>query len=309
MMMSVRTYLLACVALGAYARSTNTASIANERIHGHESFVDNDGVRIHYKSYGSGPLLILQHGFPDRETTWDTFQIQEFAKKYTVVTPTLRGYPPSDVPPQKEDYAAAAFVSDLLAVIKSTGKGSAVIVGHDVGGGVVQNFALAHSEMLKGLVMVNTPIIPVFLPLIEFDSHQQQLSEYTIPYYAYQPGQPKNVSTIVQHILNETYRDEIAGYLQESPLYGMLDFYSENFPAPPYGQNLSTEGLAQKVPSAIIWGELDPYFSLAMLNGLAAWFDYGIRLVTIPDAGHWSFRDKPARFNAELKSFLDFLEY
>ncbi|KAL7903857.1 putative hydrolase [Trichoderma velutinum] len=310
MMLRVGKYLMAGLALGgAHARSTSIASVANERIHGHESFVDNDGVRIHYRSYGSGPLLVLQHGFPDRETTWNTFQIQEFAKKYTVVTPTLRGYPPSDVPPAKEDYAAAAYVSDMLAVIKAVGKDSAVIVGHDVGGVVVQKFASAHSDILKGLVMVNTPIIPVFLPLIEFDSYQQQLSEYTIPYYAYQPGQPKNVSTIVQHILNETYRHQIADYVHKSPLYGMLDFYNENFPAPPYGQNLSTEGLAQTVPSAIIWGELDPYFSPAMLNGLAAWFDYGIRLVVIPGAGHWSFRDRPTRFNAELKSFLDFLEY
>ncbi|KAL7953604.1 putative hydrolase [Trichoderma compactum] len=283
-----------CLALGgAHARSIDIASVANERIHGHESFVDNYGVRIHYRSYGSGSLLVLQHGFPDRETAWNTFQIQEFSKKYTVVTPTLRGYPPSDVPPEKEDYAAAAYVSDMLPVIKAVGKGSVVIVGHDVGGVVVQNFASAHSDMLKGLVMVNTPIIPVFLPLIEFDSYQQQLSEYTIPYYAYYPGQPKNVSTIMQHILKETYRDQIADYVHKSPLYRMLDFYNENFPVPPYGQNLSTEGLTQTVPNTIIWGELDPYFSPAMLNGLEAWFDYGIRLV----------------FNVELKSFLYFLEY
>ncbi|KAK4071771.1 uncharacterized protein Triagg1_6009 [Trichoderma aggressivum f. europaeum] len=254
-MLNVGKYVLAGLALGgAHARSTDIASVANERMHGHESFVDNDG-----------------HGFPDRETTWNTFQIQEFAKKYTLVTPTLRGHPPSHVPLEKEDYAAAAYVSDMLAVIKAVGKGSAVIVGHDVGGLVVQKFASAHSDMLKGLVMAI-----------------------------------RNVSAIVQHILNETYRDRIADYLHKSPLYGMLDFYNENFPAPPYRQNLSTEGLTQ---SAIIWGELDPYFSPAMLNGLEAWFDYGIRLVVTPGAGHWSFRDKPTRLNAELKSFLDFLEY
>lgn len=105
----------------------------------------------------------------------------------------------------------------MLAVIKATGKASAVIVGHDVGGVVVQKFASAHTDMLKALVMVNSPIIPVFLPLIEFDSYQQQLSEYTIPYYAYQLGQPKNISTIVQRILNETYRDEIAEHMQKIP--------------------------------------------------------------------------------------------
>ncbi|KAK0761773.1 hypothetical protein N5P37_004572 [Trichoderma harzianum] len=222
--------------------STNIASVANERIHGHESFVGNDGMGIHYRSYGSGPLLVLQHGFPDREATQNTFQPQELAKKYTVVTPTLRGYPPNDVPLEKEDYAATAYFGHVGAV----GKGSAVIVGHDVRDVVVQKFALAHSDMLMGLVMVNTPIIPVFLPLTEFDSYQQQLSEYTIPYYAFLPGHPK------KHILNETYRDQIGDYVRKFPLYGMLDFYNENFPAPPYGQNLSTKGLAQTAPSAII---------------------------------------------------------
>ncbi|KAJ4854213.1 uncharacterized protein T069G_11192 [Trichoderma breve] len=74
----------------------------------------------------------------------------------------------------------------------------------------------------------------------------------------------------MQHILNETYRDQIADYVHKSPLYGMLDFYNENFPAPPYGQNLGIEGLTQTVPSAIIWGELDPYLSPAMLTGLEA---------------------------------------
>lgn len=99
-------------------------------------------------------------------------RIWEFAKKYTVVTPTLRGYPPSDVPPDKEDYAAAAYVSDMLAMIKRVGKGSVVIVGHDFGGVVEQKFTSAYSDMLKGLVMVNTPITPVFLPLIESNSYQ-----------------------------------------------------------------------------------------------------------------------------------------
>lgn len=70
-------------------------------------------MRIHYWPYGPGPLLILQHGFPDRETTWNTFQIQEVAKKYIVVIPTLRGYPPSNVPPENEDYAAAAYFGHL----------------------------------------------------------------------------------------------------------------------------------------------------------------------------------------------------
>jgi pimeloyl-ACP methyl ester carboxylesterase len=177
-------------------------------------------------------------------------------------------------------------------------------VGHDIGGAVVQYFALNHTDRVEALIMMNTPAIPVFLPLIEFDTEEQEYAKYTIPYYSYRPGQPKNISTLVEHIRNTTYRANIAEYLQESPIDGMLHFYSLNYPSPPYGQNISTTGLSQKVPSLLIWGDEDPYFSPKLLDGLQNWFEKGIRLVTVPGAGHWVHRDSWRRVNAEIKSFL-----
>jgi pimeloyl-ACP methyl ester carboxylesterase len=177
-------------------------------------------------------------------------------------------------------------------------------VGHDIGGAVVQYFALNHSSRVEALIMMNTPVIPVFLPLIEFDKEEQEYANYTIPYYAYEPGQPKNISTLVEHIRNSTYRDEIADYLEDSPIDGMLYFYDLNYPAPPYGRNISTVGLAQTVPSLLIWGDEDPYFSPKLLDGLQKWFKDGIRLVTVPGAGHWVHRDAWRRVNEEIRSFL-----
>ncbi|ETS83248.1 hypothetical protein PFICI_05124 [Pestalotiopsis fici W106-1] len=289
--------------------STVEALAANESsIFGVSKSVDNNGTRLHYIVYGSGEPLVFQHGFPDRESTWNTYQINEFAQRYKVITPTLRGYPPSDVPSGHSNYSSHSFVSDLASILDNESIDRAILIGHDVGGVVTQMFAYTFPERVTALVMTNTPFIPTFIPLVEFDAEQQKMSHYTLKYFDYVEGQPKNISTIVENIWNDTYRQEITDYLQNSPLAGMLSFYNENYPAPPYGQQVNLDGLIQSVPSCIIWGEEDPYFSPRTLDGLESWFSDGVRLVTIPHAGHWSFRDQPTRWNAELDSFLGFLE-
>jgi pimeloyl-ACP methyl ester carboxylesterase len=246
----------------------------------------------------------MQHGFPDHEATFNDFQIPLFAQSYTVLTPTLRGYPPSSVPPNASDYSADHFVSDLLVILANEKAEQVTLLGHDVGGAVVQYFALQHPDRVNALIILNAPVIPVFLPLINFDKEEQDYARYTIPYYTYQPNQPKNISTLVAPIRNVTYRSQIAAYLEESPIDGMLHFYNENYPGPPYGQNVSLDGLVQKVPTLLLWGEEDPYFSPKLLDGLEGWFERGVRLVTVPGAGHWVFRDEWERTNREIVGFL-----
>ncbi|KAF2010262.1 putative hydrolase [Aaosphaeria arxii CBS 175.79] len=271
---------------------------------GEEIFINNNGVTLHYRKYGCGPYLVLQHGFPDRETTFADFQVPAFAQSYTVLTPTLRGYPPSSVPPEAADYGPDYLVSDLAAILDHENTTTATVIGHDFGGAVVQYFSLYHPERVEAMVMMNTPPFATFVPLINFDKEAQEYARYTIPYYTYKPGQPKNISTLVENIRNTTYRAEIAAYLEASPIDGMLHYYSANYPGPPYEQNTSVSGYVQKVPSMLLWGVEDVYFSPKMLDGLEGFYNKGIRLVTVPGAGHWVFRDDWQRSNEEIWSFL-----
>jgi pimeloyl-ACP methyl ester carboxylesterase len=66
-----------------------------------EGFASNGDVRIHYRAYDSGLLVIFQYGFPDNEGTYAA-QVAEFTRDHVVVTPPLRGYPPSSVADEKE---------------------------------------------------------------------------------------------------------------------------------------------------------------------------------------------------------------
>ena len=95
-----------------------------------EGFVDSDGVKIHYVTQGSGPLLVMIHGFPDYWYTWRD-QVPALAKHFRVVAIDQRGYNKSDRPKKVEDYAMPKLVADVAAVLGHFKADKAVLVGHD----------------------------------------------------------------------------------------------------------------------------------------------------------------------------------
>lgn len=280
-----------------------TMSLQNSTKPPSSGFVLNEGVKTHFYVTGQGPLMVLLHGFPDNSKTWSQ-QVAEFSKTNTVVCPTLRGYPPSDIPPVGEAYSMKAVVGDILAILDHFDAPKAIVGGHDFGGAVIQLLAMLHPERVTKLIIINSPIAPRLYDLVNFDKDQQRQSAYTIPYMEYQAGDDKNLDVVVQHINDEKYRREIYDYLSKSPMEGMLAYYKYNYPAPPYGQQVDTSTMIYQVPTLIIWGLEDPYFSLKMLDQIPRYFKNTVRLVTLPNAGHWAFRDQPDRVNQEIRSWL-----
>src|SRR5580765_1106673 len=96
-------------------------------------YADSNGVKIHYATMGSGPLMVMIHGFPDYWYTWRK-QMEGLSDKYQCVAIDQRGYNLSDKPTGVDNYAIALLVGDVIAVIKHFGKDKAIIVGHDWGG-------------------------------------------------------------------------------------------------------------------------------------------------------------------------------
>lgn len=235
-------------------------------------------------------------------------QIKEFSTDHTVILPTLRGYPPSDVPSDEDAYEGNIMAKDLLALIDHLNIEKAVFAAGDVGGIVVQKLAFLHPERLSGLVIFNTPILGTMMHLIHHDKEQQELSKYSLKYIAHNPGDAYDVDFVVRTIPDPEYRAEIKKYLQNSPEGGMFYFFRKNFPGPPYGQIVDTSGMHYAMPCIIIWGMQEPYFSSKMLDGFYNWFDQSVRVVTLPHAGHWLWREDPVKVNRELRSWLSALE-
>ncbi|USW49285.1 Putative alpha/beta hydrolase-1, epoxide hydrolase [Septoria linicola] len=279
------------------------ASAIAQSCQSQEGFVENDGVRTHFRAQGSGDLLLLVHGFPDNA---DSFyhQVPELAKHYTVVTPTLRGFPPSDVPADDDAYVLSNVVGDLVALIKHFNARQVILGGHDFGGAAVQLLALSQPDLVAGMILFNAPILPKFTELVNFDAEQQKASEYTIHFQQYQIGDDKEVENKTAFIRNPTRRKEIEEYLTASPINGMMAYYKKNYPAPPYGQTSPLQNASFAVPTLIVWGVEDEYFIPKMVDGIPKIFPGSARLVTFPSAGHWAFQDEPKRVNREMSSWL-----
>lgn len=119
-------------------------------------YADNNGVKIHYASVGSGPLIVMIHGFPDYWYTW-RHQMEGLSDKYQVVAIDQRGFNLSDKPKGVENYDMRLLVSDVAAVVKSLGKEKAIIVGHDWGGAVSWQLAMHMPQIVDKLIILNLP--------------------------------------------------------------------------------------------------------------------------------------------------------
>ncbi|KAH6693563.1 Alpha/Beta hydrolase protein [Plectosphaerella plurivora] len=290
-----------------FFRTLIITALVGSLAHALDRFVQNGDVRVHYQVSGQGPLLVLLHGFPDNSDTWSE-QVAFFEKSYTVVRPTLRGFPPSDIPEVTEEaYTMPTVIGDVIAILDEFQVEKAIIGGHDFGGAAIQLLTILHPERVEGLIIINSPILPRFYDLVNHDKDQQETSDYTIPYINFKAGDDKNVDVVVQPIQDEAYRDEIREYLNESPMEGMYAYYKFNYPGPPYGANVDTSVMLYQVPTLIIWGLDDEFFSRKMLDSLPNFFMDTVRLVTLPGVGHWSFREEADRVNAEISSWLRFL--
>ena len=96
-------------------------------------FVTANGLRFGYLESGTGPLVVLVHGFPDTAHSWDATRSALAAAGFRAVAPFTRGYAPTDIPPT-EAYDSDTLGRDVIALVQALGGGEpAVVVGHDWG--------------------------------------------------------------------------------------------------------------------------------------------------------------------------------
>ncbi len=95
-------------------------------------FVAANGARFHVAEAGSGPLVLLLHGFPEFWWAWRAQLVALAEAGYHAVAMDLRGYGASDKPPRGYDTPTSA--ADVAGVVRALGAQQATIVGHDWGG-------------------------------------------------------------------------------------------------------------------------------------------------------------------------------
>ncbi|WP_194723345.1 alpha/beta fold hydrolase [Noviherbaspirillum malthae] len=116
-----------------------------------------NGVTIHFRHGGSGPPLLLLHGFPQTHVIWHRVA-DALAERFTLVMPDLRGYGDSSKPPGDKDhanYSKRTMALDMVELMASLGYRCFDLCGHDRGGRVAHRLALDHPDAVGRLMVID----------------------------------------------------------------------------------------------------------------------------------------------------------
>jgi pimeloyl-ACP methyl ester carboxylesterase len=245
-------------------------------------------VKIHYEVHGSGPAILLTHGYSSTAQMWKG-QIAALSRGHTLILWDMRGHGQSDSPDDPVLYSEPATVADMAAILDAVGAKRAVIGGLSLGGYMSLAFHLKHRERVKALLIIDTG------PGFKNDEAREDWNKYA---------------------LKSADRFESEGFgssKSQSPERALAQHRSAK------GLALAARGMLTqrdasvinslpdiKVPSLVIVGANDTGF-LKAADYMAAKISGAAKCV-IADAGHAANIDQPEIFNAAVLEFLQKIE-
>ena len=117
--------------------------------------IDRDGIKLHYEVHGSGPVLILTHGYSSTSAMWEG-QIDALSKHHKLVLWDMRGHGQSDYPDDPSAYSEAHTVADMAALLDEVGARRAIVGGLSLGGYMSLAFYRVHPERVSALLIIDT---------------------------------------------------------------------------------------------------------------------------------------------------------
>ena len=289
--------------------SAQTTDVFDRVTHGYAT--SEGGVRIHYATLGSGPLVVMIHGFPDFWYTWRD-QMAALAGQFQVVAIDQRGYNLSDKPKGVESYDLKLLVADVAAVIKQLGRAKATIVGHDWGGMVAWQFAMNLPAMTENLIVLNLPHPNGLLRELKSNPEQIKNSEYARTFQRQTPkdptvffGRPMTAETLSGWVRDAAARKRYVEAFERSDFDAMLNYYKRNYPAGS-GESAPAPPPMPKVQAPVLLFHGLGDFALHR-NGLAGtwdWVEKDLTLVTIPGASHFVQQDASELVSATMRWWL-----
>lgn len=267
------------------------------------------GVRLHYVEMGSGPLVVLLHGFPDFWYSWRHQLPPLAAAGFRALAPDLRGYNQSDKPVGIANYRLELLTEDVVGLIRHVGERSANIVGHDWGGVIAWKLAASRPEVVDRLAILNAPHPSAFRRELRRPA-QWRRSAYI--FFFQLPWLPE--CTLQGNdfaLFTRTFRrqaritpDDMHRYQRAwsapGTLTASLNYYRAAWR---YPDPMLDHFPAIQAPTLLIWGERDPYLGLGMTEGLNQWVA-NLRVERFADAGHWVQNDAREQVNRLLCEFF-----
>jgi pimeloyl-ACP methyl ester carboxylesterase len=249
--------------------------------------LNRDGVNIHYEVHGSGPPLLLTHGYSSTSAMWQG-QIEALAKQHTLILWDMRGHGQSDYPDDATAYSEALTVADMAALLDKVGAASAIVGGLSLGGYMSLAFYRTHPERVRALLIIDTG--PGFKKDDARDAWNKRAHETADRF----EREGLDVLKSASRERSSVVHCDASGLARAAR--GMLTQRDAGV----------IETLPHiRVPSLVVVGADDTPF-LAASDYMAAKIP-GARKVVIPAAGHAANIDQPQAFIEAVLPFLDSL--
>jgi pimeloyl-ACP methyl ester carboxylesterase len=276
--------------------------------------IQANGASFHVARTGRGRPLLLLHGWPEFWLTWDPVMTL-LAGRYEVIAPDLRGFGDSDKPPGR--FGPADHAADMLALLGALGIDQAGIVGHDVGGAVMQPLARQAPGQVAGLFFFDF-VYPGIGPRMAAPDRLNEIWYQSFHQMAMAPAlvgaTRETCRTYIGHFLRHwTHRtdafDEVLDAFADNFLKpGNLAGGFAHYQASHAGRVAMMKGEAPplppiETPTCVRWAEHDPLFPYAWTDRLNESFT-DLDLAPFPGVGHFPHREAPDRAAAEIAGFF-----
>jgi pimeloyl-ACP methyl ester carboxylesterase len=269
---------------------------------------------FHVAKIGAGRPLLLLHGWPEFWLSWEPVMAR-LAGRFTLYAPDLRGFGDSDKP--EGAFGPDLQAADMLALMDALGLAQAGIVGHDVGGALMQPLARQAPGRVAGLMFFDF-VYPGIGPRM---AEPERLNNIW-----YQSFHQMEMAPLLVGASRETCRAYIGHFLREwshrkHAFDDVLEQYVDNFLKPGNlaggfahyrgahaGRIKMMKGEAPdlpaiEVPTCVRWAAHDPMFPVAWRDRLGETFSH-LDLAVFPDVGHFPHREDPDRAAEEIAGFF-----
>ncbi len=274
------------------------------------------------------PAIVFLHGFPEAAFVWDPLLVH-FGQRFHAVAPNLRGYAGSGAPVAVEAYRTRELSADIVRLIDGLGAPVAALVAHDWGGAVAWSIAATRPDLMRRLVIVNSPHPATFLRALQTDPAQQRASAYMN--FLARPDAPAllaendharlwpfftamgadDASRPGGGWLTEAVREQYRAVWRQG-LAGPCHYYGAS-PLRPPAEGETTGAVHElklppalatvRVPTRVVWADGDIALLPSLLEGLDDWVQ-PLTVTHVPGATHWIVHEQPDRVIAEIEAAL-----
>src|SRR6266702_4076347 len=238
-----------------------------------------DGFRLAYERTGSGPAVLLLHGWPGDRADYRAV-VPSVSQAADVIVPDLRGFGESDKHPADpaREYNAAAQARSIAGLIGELGLGQVVLAGYDIGSRIAQAIARNRPDLVRALVIA--PPLPGIGDRILAPQAQRE--------FWYQAFHNLGLSAELIDGPPGAFTASIAWY--RAGAGSVAASLAEQVPDP--GDRIA-------VPTTVLWPEHDPLFPREWSDRIGEFFA-DQHLTWLDGAGHFSPLAAPGAFAAAV---------